>query len=212
MTAMHAVWARREFGRAVLGDERRSERAALMATAMAKAPGGHISGVFSTGAEREAAYRFVRNREIEPAALTRAAMEATARQCFGKEHVFVPVDASSLNLRDPNGTRGMGTIGTHGVGAQGLHVMSAIAVDTDGVSIGMCGQRYWARGNAVGLNADDYDPRPFEQKETRYWLDVIGGAVGAFAKHAPATKPFFQLDRGGGAWNVLVYAADLGVL
>lgn len=212
MTTLHAEWARREFSHAALGDKRRSDRAVDMAGTMARSPGGHLSGVFSTEAEREAAYRFVRNRDIEAAALGRAALETTARRCFGKEHVFVPVDASSLNLRDPNGTRGMGTIGTHGKGAQGLHVMSAIAVDTDGVSLGMCGQRYWVRRSAVGLTSDDYDPRPVEEKETRHWLDVIGSAVAAFASHAPATAPFFQLDRGGDAWHVLAYAADHDVL
>ena len=173
-----------------------------MAATMAQSPGGHISGVFATNAEREAAYRFVRNPDVEAEALTRAAMEATARRCFGKGHVFVPVDASSFNLRDPNGSRGLGTIGTHGVGAQGLHVMSAIAVDTDGVSVGMCGQRYWTRQTAAGLDSDDYDPRPFDQKESRYWLDVMISAVTAFATHAHGTKPFFQLDRGGDIWQL----------
>src|SRR5256885_3761851 len=116
MRSVHATWAVREFSHASLGDKRRNERTVRMAATMAQSPGGHISGVFATSAEREAAYRFVRNPDVEAEALTRAALEATARRCFGKGHVFVPVDASSFNLRDPNGSRGLGTIGTHGIG------------------------------------------------------------------------------------------------
>src|SRR5437764_1972554 len=98
MTSLHAAWVYREFSEANLGDKRRNHRAVRMAAMMARSPGGHISGVFSTGADREAAYRFVRNPEIGSAALMRSAREATVRACFGEQHVFVPVDASSLNL------------------------------------------------------------------------------------------------------------------
>ena len=183
-----------------------------MATRMAMAPGGNLSEVFEVEAAREAAYRFVRNPSIDSKELSRAAARATAARCFGHGMVYVPVDGSSLNLPDPNGTRGMGRIGTAGKGAQGLQLMTAIAADSDGVPIGICGQRYWSRRKPVGLKANAYDARPHCKRESRYWLDVIDGVAENFRKHAPSTKPFFQLDRGGDDWRVLAYAVDNDVL
>lgn len=210
--SIHAVWSEQEFGHAALGDERRSHRARQMAATMSRSPGGQLSAVFAAAADREAAYRFVRNDAIAWEALSRSASAATVERCFEQPLVFVPIDATSFNLRDPDGRRGMGTIGTHGVGAQGLHVMTAIAVDGRGVPVGTCGQRFWARTERVGLGRDDYDPRGVEQKETRYWLEVLKDVQAGFATSPRGTKPFFQLDRGGDAWPILTHAVDEGLL
>lgn len=207
---IHGQWAEQEFGGAKLCDTRRTTRAVAMVKTMARRPGGQISAVFTKGATREAAYRFVRNDDIEAGALSRSALEATVTRSFGEATVFVPVDATSFNLSDPQGRRGMGAIGTHGIGAQGVHLMSGIAVTVRGVPLGMCGQRYWTRHERVGLKRDDYDARDVCQKETRYWLQIIE-QVGA-AYEQSATCPFFQLDRGGDAWPILRYAADHDVM
>lgn len=177
-----------------------------MATTMARNPGGLISGVFADSAAREGSYRFVRNDAVDHEALIRSAVEATVERCHGQDMVFVPVDATSFNLPDPDARRGMGTIGTHGVGAQGLHLMSAIAVTVGGVPVGMCGQSYWARGERVGLGRDDYDPRGVDEKETRHWIEVLRMGAEAFA--SSWTTPMFQLDRGGDCGAVLGFAVD----
>lgn len=209
---IHEIWSEQEFGQATLGDERRNRRAVRMGATMSRSPGGHLSGVFSDAGAREGAYRFVRNEAIDSGALSLSATKATVERCWRQPLVFAPIDATSLNLPDPDARRGMGAVGTHGVGAQGLQLMTGIVVDVRGVPVGLCGQRYWARQERVGLARDDYDRRAVDQKETRYWLEVLQEAQSSFSAGSMATRPFFQLDRGGDAWPVLTWAVDNNVL
>lgn len=205
----HMMWAQREFGRTQLGDRRRTRRLIEMAATAAASPAGRVSQLFATGAEREAAYRFLESEFVDPNELAGAARRATANRCFEQEFVFVPVDATSLSLPDRVDRRGLGIIATT-VGARGLHVMTAIAVERDGTPIGICGQQYWARRDRIGLQRGDYDARPVDQKETQRWLDVIEQVRSAVASEAPRTRPWFQLDRGGDAWPILLAASRRG--
>jgi hypothetical protein len=208
MTTMRGVlWATKEFGRAQLGDERRRRRLLEIAATIATNPAGQITALFVEGAAREAAYRFVENEAICSDEMARAAHRATANWCFGQQFVFVPVDGTSLSLHDRAQRRGLGVINKT-VGAHGLEVMTAIAVLRDGTPAGICGQRYWARTEPVGLGKDDYDRRGIEQKETRYWLEVMHQTRTALTTEAPGTRPWFQLDRGGDAWPILLDAVD----
>src|SRR5438552_2722772 len=93
------LWATREFGRARLGDQRRTRRLIEMAATTAAAPAGQVTQLFTTGATREAAYRFLENPAVDAAELGRAAHLATANRCYEHDFVFVPVDATSLSLR-----------------------------------------------------------------------------------------------------------------
>lgn len=199
----HSRWADHEFGRAEVGDVRRARRLVRLGAAMATRPAGTVTQIFSTSAEREGAYRLLENDAVPSAAIAFAQHRAGASRCFGQDFVFVPVDGSSLNLPDRRHRRGMGLIGTHGKGAQGLQVMSAIAVRSDGTPLGVCGQRYWTRDSAVGLKRGDYDRREFRQKETRHWLDAIGQVTAAFSDEAPGTRAWFQMDRGGDIAHLL---------
>jgi hypothetical protein len=177
-----------------------------MAATTAAAPAGRVTQLFTTSATREAAYRFLENPAVDAAELGRAAHLATANRCYKHEFVFVPVDATSLSLPDRVDRRGLGIIATT-VGARGLHVMTAIAVQPDGTPIGICGQQYWARRDRVGLQRGDYDVRPVEEKETQRWLDVMEQARSALGTEASHTRPWFQLDRGGDAWPILLSAS-----
>jgi hypothetical protein len=199
----HSRWSEHEFGQAEIGDERRVRRLIRVGAAMAATPAGRVTEIFSTSAEREGAYRFLENDDIQASAIAAAQHRAAANRCFGQEFVFVPVDGSSLNLPDRRQRRGMGILSTNGKGAQGMHVMSAIAVRRDGTPLGVCGQRYWTRKKLVGLKRGDYDKRSFKQRESRYWIDVMTQVQTAFSDEAPGTRPWFQLDRGGDIGRVL---------
>ena len=205
-------WARDEFGDAELGDARRKARLVRVAARVAESPAGTITGVFSVAAEREAAFRLVENDDVPALEIAAASHRAAARRSVEEDFVFVPVDGTTLNIRDDDGRKELGLISTRGVGAHGLQVMSAIAVLQDGTPIGICGQRYWARREPVGVGRHDYDPRTVEEKETKYWLEVMAQTETAFASEAPDTRPWFQADRGADAWPVLLDAVERGVM
>ena len=78
-----ATWSIEEFGRAELGDQRRTNRLVAMGAQAAAKPAGNIAAVFADAAEREAAFRFVENDNVQGAEVTRAATLATAARARG---------------------------------------------------------------------------------------------------------------------------------
>lgn len=208
---MHEVqWSKEEFGDAVLGDRRRRERLIAMGATVASSPAGNVTAVFSDAAEREGAYRFLENDDVDADEITGAAGRAAARRAQGP-FAFVPVDGSSLNMADEDGARRMGRIGTRKAGALGVLVMTAIALDSDGTPLGVVGQRYWVRDRDEAPSKKDKKRasrrrRSVEDKETVHWLDVMRQSRRAFTDAAPTIRPWFQLDRGGDAWPVLMMA------
>lgn len=167
-----------------------------------------MTSVFDESADREAAFRFVENEDIPAEQIALAAHVATAKRAAGQEFAYVPVDGSSLNLTDRTGEKDFGVVGARSIGAKGLIVMSAIAVSKAGTPLGLCGQVFWARRKRSTRKSEKRDRRPLKDKETRYWLEVIEHAQKVFAEHAPGTRAWFQLDRGGDAWPVLLDAAQ----
>jgi hypothetical protein len=190
------LWSKEEFGEAKLGNRARTRRLVVMAQTAANSPGGKITEVFNEGAPREAAYKFVENIHIDPTQIGLAAHVASAMRCQGESFVFVPVDGSSLGIADPDLLKeGLGPVGTRSKKGRGLEVMNAIAVRSDGVSLGLCGQVFWARNETKDKRHNR--KRKLEEKETRYWFEAMDQTIEAFRLAECTCKPWFQLDRGG---------------
>jgi len=200
------AWAAAEFGEAMLGDRRRTRRLVTMAAAAAAKPSGKVTSVFCEGADREAAFRLLENDGVAPENIALAMHASTARRAAGAPFVLVPIDGSSLNLTDRTGEKGLGIVGARNKRAMGLCVMSAIAVAANGTPLGLCGQTFWARKQRSTRREEKHDRRKTEEKETRYWIEVMGHARTVFAEHAPGTRPWFQLDRGGDGWPLILDA------
>jgi hypothetical protein len=143
------------------------------------------------------------NEEVSHVEIAAAAHRACARRSADQPFVFVPVDGSSLNLTDDQDSKGLGVVGARKVGAKGLQVMTAIAVSSEGVPLGLCGQTWWTRQERV-VRTGKIDRRLVKEKETQHWLTVMDQVRSVFAAEAPHTRPWLQLDRGGDAWPVVL--------
>ncbi|OJT16960.1 hypothetical protein BO221_46915 [Archangium sp. Cb G35] len=75
--AVARVWAQQEFGRAQIGDDRRTQRLVEMAAHVALRPAGKLTQVWEEGAEREGAYRLVENEAV----VARDMASAAHRKC-----------------------------------------------------------------------------------------------------------------------------------
>jgi hypothetical protein len=205
-----ASWAIDTFGGAALGDERRTERLVAMATRAAERPAGTVTGVFPTSAEREGAFRLLESAKVPEAAVAEAAMKATAKRCRTERIVFVPVDGSSITLTDRAGKRQLGRVGTRRT-ARGLQVMSALAVDVNGATIGLVDQKWWAR-DAPAANRSWSQQKcrqwNFFKRETRFWLQAVTDVATLLEKTSPDTIPWFQLDRGADCWPLFQLAIE----
>lgn len=209
-----AEWAQEEFGGADLGDRRRNRRLVAVAREVAKRPGGKVTSVFRSTAAREAAFRLMENGAVDPAEIAQASFEATLRRAGTDPFVFVAVDGSSLNITDDQGRKGTGIVGARKVGARGFQVMTALAVSADGTPLGLCGQEYWSRVERSARNHPESgrrDKRRVEDKETAHWLRVMRQVREVF-QPGVGPVPWFQLDRGGDAWPVILDGLEPGQL
>jgi hypothetical protein len=205
MRDSHEKWSEEEFGSSALGDPRRVRRLVAVAAEAARRPAGQVTAVFDDDAEREGAFRLVGNRAVDVEEIGRAAHQACAGRSAGEEFVFVPIDGSSLNLADTKRRKGLGHIGARYIGAQGMQVITAMAVTPKGVPLGLCGQKYWARVKRSTKQAKR-DRRKTEEKEIQHWLTVMQQVREVYAAEAGSTTPWFQIDREGDAWPILLQA------
>jgi hypothetical protein len=191
-----ASWAAESFGRAQLGDERRTRRLVAMAEATARRPAGRVTEVFSRPAERQAAYDLLEHDCVPQQQVAGALFDATARSAKDQDRVFVAVDGSSLTLTDRTKAKGFGHIGPSSYATRGLKVMSALAIRSDGVPLGLVDQVWWARHHRV-KSRTAY--RPADQRESMHWRNVVA-TVGERGKElAPGTRLHFLFDREGDA-------------
>jgi hypothetical protein len=196
------AWAQQTFGHAALGDARRTARLVAMGAGALAHPAGRITQVYGTDAERQGAFGLLAHPALPRGALARAVSEGTARRAEGLPFVWVPLDPSSLTVRDPAGVKGTGRVGSAPFRARGFQTLSALAVTPDGVTLGLCGQLYWAR--TAPPHATDHHQRAFDTKETRHWEQAAAQVEATFATHAPGTRCWFQKDAGADSADLLV--------
>src|SRR6185369_17432583 len=72
-----AAWAITEFGHAELGDDRRTARLLMIATAFAQQPTAPIPQACGRGPATQGAYRFFENDDLDPEAIRDAHQQAT---------------------------------------------------------------------------------------------------------------------------------------
>ena len=207
------TWAEEEFGHARIGDLRRKRRLVKVARQVAERPGGQITYVFRDSATREGAFRLVENDAVEIRSVALASHEACAGRAKGLEHVFVPIDGSSLNITDDEQKKGTEIVGSRRVEARGFQVMTAIAVAPDGTPLGLCGAKLLVARSAVKKQRriGGRDRRPVGDKETSRWIEVMNQVREVFPGDK-GPRPWFQADRGGDAWPVILDGLEPGQL
>jgi hypothetical protein len=96
------TWSEHTFGKANLGDPRRTQRLIAMASAACERPGGTVTGTMRNPAEREGAFRFLESDKISSTAVAEAVFETTAGDCSELDgFVFVAMDRKRSDFRRP---------------------------------------------------------------------------------------------------------------
>jgi hypothetical protein len=208
-------WAQAEFGGAELGDRRRVKRTVLLAARAAVRPNAYLTAVCLSDAERQGAYGLLSNDAVSVAALAASAHQAGARRLADDSFAFIPTDATTVRVSDPGGRTGAGPVAGQANRHVGFLVMTALGVDPAGTIRGVVEQRWWSRpphknpgrkaprprkgSKAARRKAKrklQKHKRPIGQKETSHWLEVLTATAKTFHEQAPATRPWFQCDRG----------------
>lgn len=188
------AWAREEFGRAELGDARRTQRLIRLAARTAEKPGGTIASVCSSKAELQAAYDLMSNKSVRPDAVLAATAGATATRCSVHDYVYVPVDGSSLVLTDRSKDKPLGSIGARRFPTRGLKAVNAVAVAPDGRFEGVLDIKFWARGGSKSKQSR-WLRRKSRNTEMKHWSSAVKSVNKVLETHAPGVRSWFVMDR-----------------
>jgi hypothetical protein len=182
----------------------------MMARA-AERPGGKLTDVMRDRAEMQGAYDLLEEAHVSARALCMSFASATMHRASDAPYVLVAVDGTSLQLTDFTHHKGFGSLGSLQSGARGLKVINALAVDAQGVTLGLLGQVWWARTNAQRDSRDKRKrnmDRPLSDKETRHWIEAFTQSKAAAEKDG--LRLWFQVDREGDNRDMLLALKDTG--
>lgn len=200
------AWANEELGHANLGDARRTNRLVRTVAQLMQAPNGCLNQSMSSSALLQGAYGLVESSRFKASAIGQAAGLACARRAADLPYVLVPVDATSLTFPGWVYREGLGSVGNHRYGRQGMHVMHAIGLTPMGTPLGLLAQRYWTR--PFEPPEEHRQKRALKEKETRHWLDVVEDVRAAFETAEMAVRRWFQCDRAADFREMLEYASQ----
>ena len=207
MTSSEArSWAWDEFGRAELGDTRRTARLVTMGEAVARKPDGLVSQVFQNDAERQGAYDFLESPHTQAAPIIDALGRNCAAGLADNKLVYVAVDGTSLTIVDREKRKDFGHVGTYQKDQRGLKVISALAIKSDGVPAGIGHLEWWDRRPQSGRSTY----RPLEKRESKKWSDTLTAVMNRFAQEAPEVRLCFLLDREGDSRITLIPLLESG--
>jgi hypothetical protein len=204
MSTLDAVaqkWSVEEFGGVELGDTRRTARLVQMGAAACARPSGRVAAVFTSDAEREGAYDFLENPQVDVHEMVAGLVSVSASHCAEHAFVFVPVDGSSVTVTDRTGKKGMGRVGANTNAGRGLKVIDALAVDPAGTPVGLLGLTWWSRTTSAPTKDYERQTRPLEETETNHWVQTVKTASAALDE--AGARGWFLIDREGDSCSLL---------
>ena len=169
--AMHRVGE--VFSEANLGDTRRVRRAISLAQALAEAPTKTLPQIWSSEAELEAGYRFLRNPKTDFEALMVPVQAATQRRAKEAGRVLVLHDTTDITCPAAEADE----VGHLSTGNAGFYVHHAICVSDDEhkTPLGVLWSKAWGREQrSRGINKmRSSDIAALAERESDRWLEGV---------------------------------------
>lgn len=168
----HTAWAINTFGKATLGDPRRTQRLIKLSAAMAANPGCSIVKTTDTSADMEGAYRFLRNELVDVNAIAEAGFQATIKKANQYGLLLALEDTTTLSyqhrsLRDELGHLNQGDR-YRGLLAHSVLLYAPHEKDV----IGLVAQHRWTRDITTRGKRSLHASTPYEEKEGYKWEQV----------------------------------------
>lgn len=173
-------WANLIFGKAKLGDPRRTKRLTKLVADMAKNAGGSIVKSSVDAASIEGAYRFIRNKSILPEVIAETGFEQTCQMVKHCKDVLAIQDTTGISYRHQSLCTELGNISSANTTkktskGRSLYVHSTLMLDaTSEKVIGLANQKYWLRQEKVLGSKPQKQSRLFKDKESYRWQESFG--------------------------------------
>ena len=194
------AWASQEFGGAVLGDERLSERLVDSARLQAAQPGQAFCAVAKGDwPATKGYYRFIDQPDdslTTVAAILAPHRQRTVQRMKAHSTVLCIQDGTDLNYSTLAQCEGLGLIGTNQTGASsaGLHLHSTLVVTTEGLPLGLLDAQCHAPASRADGDKRNSCDIPIEEKKTFNWIQALRDCV-ALAPQIPDTQMVCVMDR-----------------
>lgn len=198
------------FGRARLGDPRRTARLVQVASVAAARPLDSFNRSCETWGEAKGAYRLIENGQITVEQFQEPSTEAAVLACRNQRRIIVPSDTTSLNFTGHSSIRGLGPIDEAEI--QGLLFHSSLALLPNGVPLGLLRQQAWTRDPESYGSSHRRKGRPFKEKESARWAETMQDCAKAFEVLPEEERPYLihVFDREGDIHEVFQEAETVG--
>ena len=194
------VWADHEFGGARLGDARLSARLVQSAQQMAESPMRAITGAaHGARAMVKGHYRLIdqpADSAVTVDNILAPHRERTLRRMQAHDTVLCIQDGTRLNFTRRGQTQGLGAIGSNQTGAvaRGLELHTTLAVNPDGVALGVLRAAFDAPAPPNPAAEGEPSAKPREERKSFRWIEGLRDCAQA-AEQLPETRVVCAMDR-----------------
>ena len=193
-------WASNEFGGAILGDSRLSDRLVDSARLLGAMPGR----AFCAAAQGDwpaikGYYRMIDrpdDSKVSMEAILAPHRQRTVQRMKAHKIVLNIQDGTTINFSGLSHCEGLGVIGSNQTGAKsgGLHLHSTFVISTDGLPLGVLAAQCTAPQPKVKDKSANPKAVPIEEKKTYDWIVALRDCV-KLAPELPDTQQVCVMDR-----------------
>jgi hypothetical protein len=167
-------WAAAELRHARLGDQRLNRRLVRIVEDLAAQPTASVPQASGTWAATKAVYRFWDSESVTPEAIRASHRQSTVARVAGEALVLAVQDTTDLDFAHHPATQGLGPLENQH--QAGLKVHSVLAVNAEGVPLGLLHQAVWVRDPARVGQRHQRRKLPTADKESQRWLTALAAS------------------------------------
>jgi len=203
-----SVWSAKFAAATPLPDRRLTSRLASLLTDLAERPLDAFPQATVDWHQAKAIYRFLSNERFAWQDLLAGWNRLTAEALQGQRTVYVVHDTTTFCYNTLKHTTGLGAI-NHIEAVRGIHCHSSIAVQSNGVVIGLVHQHYWVRSERRKRPPNS---RPREDKESIKWQHGLNATAQVWTDIPGSQRPriIHLMDREGDIHEVFTKVQELG--
>ena len=202
------LWAAHIAAATPLPDARLNTRLECLLTHLAEKPLDAFPQALPDCHQAKATYRFLANGRVRCDDLLTGWRDTTAQAARGLDLIYVAHDTTTFSYSALKHTTGLGFISDIEA-ARGIHCHSSLALQPNGVALGLLHQHYWVRTEPKRSRPQGRD---MEDKESIKWLHGLDATAAALAAVPGEQRPrvVHLMDREGDIHEVFVKVLALG--
>lgn len=171
-------WVLDEFNNIDLGDTRLNNRLTKITSQLFSASESSIPSACEGWTGAKACYRFYKNPKTDYIKILQEHRNKSLERGGDASTVLIIQDTTFINYANHHKTTGLGRIGKNAKAeSSGLIMHSALALDVNGIPIGLLDQKIYARPFLQGLNSRNRHKTPIEDKESNRWLESLRSSI-----------------------------------